>query len=194
MMNDLERRMEEKFTAKVEHVEQSLRADEEAQCRELELLRAEVKEAKELSGGITDGVRHVEDRLLETLGNQHRALKADFAETLQDIFRLQEKNRRADMASVEPLLESQLKRILGEHHQTLETHVVESVDHVVKTQKKHGKLLSELEPALTSHLTRHMEATKHTVAEPNTQIREIHKVIHDDTSHLFDEIGRIQKR
>lgn len=193
IMFQLERRMDEKMAARIQSVESSALDREKAQNEELDKLRNEVKHSQHLSKDIEKGVKHIEGSLVDTLGNQHRALKADFSQTLQDIMRLQEKNRRIDMATVEPALEAQLKRILSEHHQSLQANVADNVDQVLKTQEQQGKVVADFKPFLSSQLHSEFEHSRRLNDEQKSNVKDIHRIVNDDVSQLFNEIGTIQR-
>merc|ERR1719162_2172132 len=119
--------MEAILTAKIGGMDGSM--DQRELRHELEMgkLRGEVKASQQLSTDIGEAVKQTDSELKEAFANQHRALKTDFAQSVQDILRLQEKNRRADMAKIEPLLDEQLEGKLSVHHQNLKATVATNI-------------------------------------------------------------------
>merc|ERR1711966_440868 len=110
--------------------------------------------------------------------------KADFAQTVQDVLRLQEKNRRADMAKVEPALEEQLGRILGDHHDNMKSDVAKNIEDIRDVQQEQAKHISGIEPFVKGQLAKHFETQKAIDEAPRFQIQEMHKTLHDDVGYL----------
>jgi len=192
-MLQLEERMEAKLASKIQGMDGSMDHRESCQKEEMEKLREEVRSAQQLSVSLGEHMKQTESELKEAFSNQHRALKTDFAQTVQDVLRLQEKNRRADMAKVEPLLEEQLARILGKHHQNLKATTAKNISDILDIQQEQAKQIADIQPSVKIQLASQFDDQK-AIDEPrNLQIDEIHKTVLEDVGHLFNEISVIQR-
>lgn len=192
-MDEAERRIEEKLAAQIRAMDDHQQDREDRQREELEAVRQEQLSTRKSVTSMGDVVRKTENQLIEALGNQHQALKADFAQTVQDVLRVQEKKRRQDMDSVEPLLEAQLDRLMGQHHQALTSSVSSNIDDVLQAQREQGKCIADIEPSFKSELAKQFDETRQADEGTRSQMSEIHKTVHDDVGHLFSEIALIQR-
>lgn len=192
-MRDWESRMEANLTAKIAGMDGLMDQRTLLHQQEMDKLREEVVASQQLATSIGEAVKVTESELKDAFGNQHRALKTDFAQTVQDVLRLLEKNRREDMAKVEPALEEQLMRHLGAHHENLQQSVAQNIEEIMQMQRTHTQNIAGIEPIVKKQLTKQFDRTRELDEPPRFQIREIHKTLHDDVGHLFKEISSIQK-
>jgi voltage-gated sodium channel len=192
-INEIEQRMEEKLAEKICNMDDTMDERQDNYQKEMNKLRDEVKETQKRATNLEEVVYRTESQLTESFSNQHRALKTDFAQTVQDILRLQEKNRRADMAKVEPLLEEQLTRVLGKHHETLADNMMRNVEDILEAQQQQTKAVSTIEPFVKTHLDANFHKLDKNHDATRFQVKEIHKTVHEDVGHLFNEIGKIQR-
>lgn len=189
-MEDLEIRMQEKLAEKLNNMDSHQQDREDRQREELAAVRQEMKATQE---NVADSFRKTEGELIEALANQNSALKADFSQTLQDVLRLQEKNRRTDMGKIEVMVETMLERLLVENQQATMTSFANSIDDVLQTQKKQVKQLAEIEPCFKTHLVAEFQNARLAEMQPRAQISDIHRMVNDDVGHLFNEIATIQR-